>query len=365
VTRSLAVSAVGERTCWKVEFILVPQGGGLHLVYRATVHLLLLLMSCTVAATAVRGLRALAVRRAETTYPTGNKAFSVLQAFPAGFTAEEASPFLMLDHFGPMTSTGAETDPDVFPVPWHPHRGMDVVTYLLRGVGRHADSLGNRETYATPGIQYIAVGSGIEHAEGGGTPAGEVTEGFQIWLNVPSELKMAAPRYGTHPPADLPLLPLGGGSTVRLLAGSLGEATGPYRPSSDAQMADYALAAGSSTLHAFAASHDNCLVYIYRGKALVGGAEVAAGSVARVVIPAGTPEADRGVQLTSQGEEGCGALVFAGRQLKQAIAWHGPFVMTTQEEIKSTLQEYRAGTFLKVRAPWNFYKAADAPQKAQ
>jgi len=79
----------------------------------------------------------------------------------------------MLDHFGPKASAGL-LGPDSFTVPWHPHRGQDILTYLIQGVGRHADSLGNRETYATPGAQWISVGSGIMHAEGGGTPAGEM-----------------------------------------------------------------------------------------------------------------------------------------------------------------------------------------------
>lgn len=100
---------------------------------------------------------------AEVSYPTGSKTFSVMQAFPAGIPAAEASPFLMCDHFGPTKEASEPpSNPDSFPIPWHPHRGMDICTYLRSGLGRHADSLGNRETYATPGLQWISVGSGIE-----------------------------------------------------------------------------------------------------------------------------------------------------------------------------------------------------------
>lgn len=324
-------------------------------------------------ATSVRGLRALAVRKAEITYPTGNPNFSVLQAFPAGFTAEEADPFLMLDNFGPKPSAGLAKDADTFPVDWHPHRGMDILTYLVQGVGRHADSLGNRETYATPGAQWISVGSGIMHAEAGGTPAGEMEEGFQIWINTPSALKMAPPRYGTHPPHELPLLALGAGTHVRLLAGALGEAVGPFKASADIQIADYSIAPGTSVEHALAPQHDNCLVYVYRGAAAVGGAEVPQGHVARMdLAPAPAPPASgtqaapqRSFQLTALGEAGCALLVFAGRQLRQQIAWRGPFVMTTQEEIALALKEYRDGTLLKVRAPWDFFKASAAPPKGE
>ena len=122
---------------------------------------------------------ALSVRSAQVTHPTGNADFSVLQAFPASYDTSESDPFLMLDHFE-LVSTRLETDPDEFPVGWHPHRGFDLLTYLLKGVGRHADSMGNRETFATPGCQWISAGSGIEHAEAGGTPVGDVQLGFQM-----------------------------------------------------------------------------------------------------------------------------------------------------------------------------------------
>jgi redox-sensitive bicupin YhaK (pirin superfamily) len=175
---------------------------------------------------------------------------------------------------------------------------------------------------------------------------------------------MAAPRYGTHPPSQLPLLQLGGGSTVRLLAGALGEAAGPFKAAADVQIADYALAPGTSVEHALAPSHDNCLVYCYRGAAVVGGAPLPSGHVARLDMASAAAAAaqPRTVQLTSSEAAETGLLVFAGRMLQQPIAWHGPFVMTTQAEIRSTLDEYRNGTLLKVRAPWDFTKAAAAPK---
>ena len=120
------------------------------------------------------------VRAAEVTYPSGDPNFAVLQAFPSAFTAEEADPFLMCDDFGPERSKGKVTEPDSFPLGWHPHRGQDVLTYLTRGVGRHGDSMGNREEFNSPSMQWICAGSGIEHAEGGGTPKGEWQQGFQV-----------------------------------------------------------------------------------------------------------------------------------------------------------------------------------------
>ena len=95
----------------------------------------------------------LAVRQARVAFPTGDKNFKVLQAFPAAFTAEEADPFLMCDEFGPTASPGKESNPDSFPVDWHPHRGQDLLTYMIKGTGRHADSMGNRESFPSPGMQ--------------------------------------------------------------------------------------------------------------------------------------------------------------------------------------------------------------------
>ena len=158
---------------------------------------------------------------AKTTYPTGDRSFAVKQSFPVAFNEFDADPFLMCDYFS-MKSTGVETDPDKFPVRWHPHKGMDICSYMKDGIGRHADSMGNRETFATPGMQWISVGSGIEHAEGGATPAGELMNGFQIWINVPSKHKLDDPKYGTVEPSELPLLKFAEDTvTVHLLAMSV------------------------------------------------------------------------------------------------------------------------------------------------
>jgi len=326
-------------------------------------------------------LRVLAVRAAQTTYPTGDKSFSVLQAFPAVFSAEDVSPMLMLDHFGPIVSTG-EKGEDNFDVPWHPHRGQDLLTcglararaplqtlaraktcppplprYMVAGNGRHADSMGNRSTFDSPGVQWISAGSGIEHAEGGGNAAGVTAEGFQMWFDVPAAKKMDAPRYGTHGSAELPLLPLGaGGATARLLAGALGGAAGPFRTHASVFIADVTAPAGAPAARLdVAAEHDACLVYAFAGAGSVNGAPLARGQVAR--LDAAAAGGARGLALEG-GAGGLRALVLTGRSLGQPIAWHGPFVMTTDAEIRAAVDEYRRGTFLRVRAPWDYKSAA-------
>ncbi len=102
-------------------------------------------------------MKILGVSKAKKTYPTGNPNFAVMQAFPAAFPAEQVDPMLMCDYFGPLPSNGICKE-DEFPVGWHPHTGMDICTYLKQGVGRHADSMGNRGTFQTPGMQWVRGG---------------------------------------------------------------------------------------------------------------------------------------------------------------------------------------------------------------
>jgi len=305
----------------------------------------------------------LGVRAAKVTHPTGDPRLSVLQAFPSGFTAEEADPFLMCDEIGPMVSPGVMTDPDEFPVDWHPHRGMDLLTWMVEGHVRHADSMGNRENFPGPAMQWTSAGSGIEHAEAGGTPEGQVMHGFQIWINVPSARKMDDPRYGTHPTSEIPLHEPAPGVRVRVLAGpfqsGLFKATGPFRTVVDVQVLDIVLQPGTGIEHVLPEQYDNCLIYAYGKKGImstISGSLVKPGQVARLDASG----AARTITLQA-GKEGLSVMLFAGKMLKQAIAWHGPFVMTTQEEIRQTITEYQRGTFLRKRAKWDYKRIAAAP----
>jgi redox-sensitive bicupin YhaK (pirin superfamily) len=223
---------------------------------------------------------------------------------------------------------------DEYPIGWHPHRGFDICTYLIEGVGRHADSLGNRETFSAPGMQWCAVGSGIEHAEAGGTPAGANTTGFQIWVNVPSAKKMDPPRYGTVPSEALAAVALPGGVVARVLAGPLGAARGPFETVQPLEMVHYELPAGASVTHEVGAALDNALVYVFRGGVAVGGAAAADASIPvhGVARFDASDAAARALTLTA-GSAGAGLMLFGGKMLKQPIAWHGPIVMTTDAEV--------------------------------
>ena len=200
-------------------------------------------------------------------------------------------------------------------------------------------------------MQWISSGSGIEHAEGGGTPAGMDTEGFQIWVNVPSGNKMDAPRYGTHTADLIPVLSVGGCS-ARILAGNSNGLVGPFSTIADIQIVDFNLEPNTTYQHLIPDHLDNCIVYIYRGVGSVGAKNVSKHQV--VHVDARDPLA-RGVTLSTAGATvGLSVLLFAGRRLRQPIAWRGPFVMTTAAEIKQTVEEYQQGRFLRQRAAWDY-----------
>jgi len=303
-----------------------------------------------------QAMRCIGVQAAQRTFPSGDPNFAVMQSFPAGFPAEVTDPFLMCDEFGPTPSKGRATHPDEFPLAWHPHCGMDIVTYLVQGIGRHGDSMGNRGEFRSPGMQWISCGSGIEHAEGGGTPAGQLDHGFQIWINVPSARKMDDPRYGTETPETIPDLRPQPGVAMRLLAGSSHGATGPFRTVQPVQMVDvYGIGAGVTYHHPVPMGFNTCLVYVYRGSATVGGHPVGDKQIAQ--LDANDP-GSRILQITG-GPGGAGFMIFAGVKLGQPIAWQGPFVMTTQSELSRAWSDYQRGALPYKRAPWNYKKVAE------
>lgn len=312
------------------------------------------------------------IRKAKVAHPTGDPKFEVMQPFPSAFAAEETDPFLMCDFYD-LISKGVETDPDKFPVDWHPHRGMDILSYLISGRGRHADSLGNREEYPSPGMQWMSVGSGVEHAEGGGTPAGEHHTGFQIWINVPSARKLDPPRYGTEAPENIPVVEVPCAANdngvaneicanARVLAGELNGRVGPFKTVAKVQVIDYFdIKSNGTVLHTVVSDLDNCLIYAYRGRGVINGVHsINTHDLAQ--LDAQDAQSSRVFSVRAIGEEGLSIMVFSGQRLHQQIAWRGPFVMTTDHELRETISDYRRGAFPVERVAWN-YKRVDAKPK--
>jgi len=294
------------------------------------------------------------IARAGIAHPFGDER-SVQQAFPSAVNEKEADPFLMCDYFEAVERDGPSDDPDHFPVDWHPHKGFSIASYLKSGTGRHGDSLGNRQSYPTPGMQWMNTGSGVEHAEGGANKVGDRVQGFQIWINVPSEFKLDDPEYGTVEPSQLPQIPASDGVKARVLAGNLFDKTGPFRTKKDVQMIDFEFEKPTSSVE-FDIGHglDTAMLYVYEGSlAAVNDREEAIPTQSVVLLDADDTD-KRGIRLVSASQEKAGVLVFAGKKIKEPISWHGPIVMNTQQEIAETFRDLRSGRFPPVRVDWDY-----------
>jgi redox-sensitive bicupin YhaK (pirin superfamily) len=208
-------------------------------------------------------------------------------------------------------------------------------------------------------MQWMSVGSGVEHAESGGTPKGETTQGFQIWLNVPAKDKMLDPTYGTEAPEAIPQEQVAPGAMARLLAGPMGDRVGAFKSKAFVQVVDFDLAPDATMVHEIPTGMDTCMLFVYEGEAVVAGESVARQTV--VQLDASSDSA-RGFQLTAGPSAPVSAILFAGKRLNEPIAWHGPIVMNTQTEIDQTFRELRSGNFPPVRVDWDYRQIANKPK---
>ena len=272
-----------------------------------------------------------------------------------GFGETEAfDPFLLLDDF-----RNDRPEDYLKGFPWHPHRGIETITYVLAGDVDHGDSLGNAGTIGAGDVQWMTAGSGIIHQE---IPRGDAEghmHGFQLWANLPSSLKMTAPRYQDIGSGDIPEVTDDDGTTVRVICGEFWGKCGPVDGiAAEPQYLDVSVPPGKRrrlpverSRHAFA--------YVFAGSGkfadaseplpvktdYVGGREgsggEAAGNRSLVLF-------DSGDEVTVQaGDEGIRFLLVSGRPIEEPVAWYGPIVMNTPEELQQAFDEFRAGTFLK------------------
>jgi len=293
------------------------------------------------------------------THPFGDER-TVKQAFPAGIDTKASDPFLMCDYFNSEESNG-KADVDEFPVDWHPHRGFDICSYLQSGTGRHGDSLGNRETYETPGMQWMSTGSGVEHAEGGANEKGTIVQGFQIWINVPADKKMNDPAYGTVPTSQLPLVDVNEGVNARVLAGKAWGVVGPMKAQSEIQMIDFEFWEGSTTgCFDIMDNFDTAILYVYEGSLSKVNESERSINEGEIILFDATSEEQRSLELLAANGS-AKALLFAGKKLKEPIAWHGPIVMNTQTQIQATIRELRSGVFPPVRVEWDYKRISAFP----
>jgi redox-sensitive bicupin YhaK (pirin superfamily) len=242
-------------------------------------------------------------------------------------------PFLMLDAFG-------SHDPDDYigGFPDHPHRGIETVTYMLAGKMRHRDSAGHEGLLGNGGVQWMIAGRGVIHSEVPEQESG-VMEGFQLWLNLPAQRKMAEPWYRDFPSDAIPEYATDDGVAVRVIAGASNGVTGAVtRDITEPLYLDIHIPAGISFAAALPETH-NAFIYVYRGAVDVGGVPVDA---QRMGILSNAPGAD-GVTLTAKGD--ARLILVAGKPLNEPIVQYGPFVMNTQQEIDQAMVDYRDGRF--------------------
>lgn len=264
-------------------------------------------------------------------------------------------PFLLFDDFRNDRPADFEAG-----FPWHPHRGIETITYVLNGTVEHGDSLGNAGTLAGGDIQWMTAGSGILHQEMPKGNAHGQMHGFQLWANLPSSMKMTAPRYQDIRSQDIPEVTDDDGTRVKVVAGEFWGKRGPVDGvASDPQYLDVFVPAGVHERFKID-TYRRAFAYVFEGAGRFSEASAPQGvllekelkgqevnirdlSGNRTVVRFGT-----GDEVTVQaGPEGIRFLLISGAPLEEPIAWHGPIVMNTQAEIEQAISDLRNDRFIK------------------
>lgn len=274
------------------------------------------------------------------------------RAFGFGET-DETDPFLLFDDFRNDRPADYQAG-----FPWHPHRGIETITYVLAGSVDHRDSLGNQGSLGAGDVQWMTAGRGILHQE---MPQGDRIgrmHGFQLWANLPSSLKMTAPRYQDVTAGDIPEVTDDDGTRVRVVCGNFWGVSGPVDGiAADPRYLDVWVPPGQKkTLPVETTRHAFSYVFEGTGKFLnasepkaVATEDLESGEVTHgtAVENRNLVVFDRGDEVVVQaGEEGIRFLLVSGKPLGEPIAWHGPIVMNTQAEIQQALADLRNGNFL-------------------
>jgi redox-sensitive bicupin YhaK (pirin superfamily) len=276
------------------------------------------------------------------------------RAFGFG-TTSEFDPFLLFDDF-----RNERAEDYLAGFPWHPHRGIETITYVLAGTVDHGDSLGNRGSLGAGDVQWMTAGSGILHQEmPKGDPKGRM-HGFQLWANLPSSLKMTAPRYQDVVASDIPEVTDDDGTRVRVVCGDFWGKRGPVDGvAADPRYLDVFVPPGvrkrlpvETTRNAFA--------YVFEGSGTFRDASEPRGVQTEQVgeaAPAGESEPignrslvvfDRGDEVVVQaGDQGIRFLLVSGQPIEEPVAWYGPIVMNTEQQIQQAIHDLQDGTFIK------------------
>ena len=295
-----------------------------------------------------------AVKQILQTTPTLEGAGVKLQrAFGFGKT-KDFDPFLLLDDF--RNENPADY---IAGFPWHPHRGIETITYVLAGEVAHGDSLGNKGRMTAGDVQWMTAGSGILHQE---MPKGDAhgrMHGFQLWANLPAALKMTDPRYQDIPSAAIPEVTEDDGTRARVICGEFWGQQGPVEGvAADPRYVDISIPPGKRKRIAVETTR-NAFAYVFAGSGTFRDAsapqavltESAADPSAAPVYDARNHSLvlfDRGDEIVVQaGPEGMRFLLVSGKPLEEPVAWHVPIVMNTQAELRQAMSDLQHGTFIR------------------
>ena len=294
------------------------------------------------------------VRQILQTQPTIEGAGVKLQrAFGFGKT-RDFDPFLLLDDF-----RNERPEDYLAGFPWHPHRGIETITYVLAGSVEHGDSLGNKGAMTAGDVQWMTAGSGILHQE---MPKGDAQgrmHGFQLWANLPASLKMTDPRYQDIPSSAIPEVAEDDGTRIRVVCGQFGGKRGPVEGvAADPNYLDISVPAGKRKRLKVETTR-NAFAYVFAGSGTFRDS-----SEPRAVLtesgsdPSAAPVYDaknhslvlfdRGDEILVQsGDDGIRFLLISGKPIEEPVAWYGPIVMNTQEQLRQAMAELHSGTFIK------------------
>ena len=277
------------------------------------------------------------------------------RAFGFGDTTE-FDPFLLFDDF-----RNENPDDYLAGFPWHPHRGIETITYVLAGNVQHGDSLGNRGSLGAGDVQWMTAGSGIMHQEmPKGDPQGRM-HGFQLWANLPASLKMTAPRYQDVPAQAIPEVVDDDGTRVRVIVGDFWGKRGPVEGvAADPRYIDVSVPPGQRKRLAVETSR-HAFAYVFAGSGTFRDASLPRGVLTEPVDGGDAVKrddtGDRSLVLFDSGDEvvvragdeGIRFLLVSGKPIEEPVAWYGPIVMNTEEQLQQAVAELRNGTFIKQR----------------
>jgi len=225
--------------------------------------------------------------------------------------------------------------------PWHPHRGIETVTYMLDGTVEHSDSLGNKDTIGPGDIQWMTAGSGILHQE---MPKGDnngIMGGFQLWVNLPAKHKMTDPKYRDIKAGQIPVADLENGVKIKIVSGNVENTNGVVEDCfTETEFIDIEMPADTEYFHPINKDF-NSFAYVIDGSVNFGEENYKISNTELVQFDSGDT-----IKI-STGEKSGRLLLISGKPLNEPVAWRGPIVMNTEEELRKAFKDYHSGTFIK------------------